>query len=391
MKYLFSSDSYKGTISSARIADILTESAKKINPDIETVGLPIADGGEGTVDAVLEANSGTRCTVKVHNPLMEETEASYGLFNLPWDSEDSGLSAIIEMSAASGITLISPETRNPLNTSTYGTGELIRDAVLRGCRKITIAIGGSSTNDGGIGAMQALGIRFLDAEGNELTAGTGSELSKIAAIDTRSLLPEIRETDITVLCDVDNKLTGPDGATFTFGRQKCSPNFGDDEINEILSELEAGMCNYAEILRLTFGLDPDSIPGAGAAGGLGAALSIMLGARMNSGIETVLDIISFDSYLKDVDICITGEGCLDWQSSHGKTITGIVAHCKAHNIPVIALVGSTGVGYEDAYEIGLSKIFRVCDEAPSIDESINNAEYFYRIAAEKMFRTLSEN
>lgn len=392
MKFLFASDSFKGTIPSARVAELLSQAAHKMLPDCETVGIPVADGGEGTVEAVLGATGGTRRTVKVHNPLMEEVESSYGMYKIyePDGTVSSG--AIIEMSAASSLTMIPDSQRNPLNTTTYGTGELIRDAIEQGCRNISIAIGGSATNDGGIGAMRALGIRFLDSDSNELftVGGTGRDLANIAFIDTSGLIPEICNTEITVLCDVDNYLTGPDGATFTFGRQKCSSAYPNDEVNEILSELEAGMSNYLEVLRVTFGMNANEIPGSGAAGGLGAALGIMLGARMNSGIESVLSIINFDRFLDGVDLCITGEGKLDWQSSHGKTITGIAAHCRARNIPVTAIVGCTGEGYEDVHDIGISRVLCTCDEAPSPAESMSDPEGFYISCAEKYFREIAE-
>ncbi len=263
MKLLFASDSFKGTLSSDQIIKLLNESAQRVFPGCETVGVPIADGGEGTVDAVIAVTKGDYRKVKVHGPLMEETEASYGVFH--------GDSAIIEMAAASGLPMVPTDKRNPLNTTSYGTGELIKDALDNGYRKLSIAIGGSATNDGGMGAMRALGVRFLDADGNELT-GVGSDLEKVADIDMSGLHPAVAEAEITVMCDVNNPLTGPDGATYTFGKQKGGTP-------EILDRLEAGMKNYAAVMR-DKGMDVENQAGAGAAGGLGAALCGLLKGKL---------------------------------------------------------------------------------------------------------------
>ena len=302
MRFLFASDSFKGTLSSETIIELLTAAADKVFPGCETVGVPIADGGEGTVDAVITVTKGEKRRLTVHGPLMEETQSSYGVFH--------GDSAIIEMAAASGLPMVPDDKKNPLNTTTYGTGELIRDALKQGYRKISIAIGGSATNDGGMGAMRALGIRFLDREGKELE-GRGSDLEKVADIDMEGLDPAAAEAEFTVMCDVNNPLTGPDGAAYTFGKQKGGTP-------EILDELEAGMKNYAAVIQEKLGMDVDKIPGAGAAGGLGAALCVFLHANLKSGIETVLDLIDFDGLLEGTDLVVTGEGRIDWQSAFGK-------------------------------------------------------------------------
>ena len=307
MRFLFASDSFKGTLSSETIIELLTETAEKIIPGCETAGVPIADGGEGTVDAVITVTKGEKRVLTVHGPLMEETESSYGIFG--------GDSAIIEMAAASGLPMVPPEKRNPLNTTTYGTGELIRDALEQGYRKISIAIGGSATNDGGMGAMRALGVRFLDKEGKELE-GYGRDLAEVADIDTTGICPAVAEASFTVMCDVNNPLTGPEGAAYTFGKQKGGTP-------EILDELEAGMKNYAAVVLKKTGMDVDQIPGAGAAGGLGAALCVFLRATLKSGIETVLDLMDFDGLLEGVDLVVTGEGRIDWQSAFGKVPSGI--------------------------------------------------------------------
>ena len=370
MKLLFASDSFKGTLSSEQIIRLLTESANRVFPGCETKGVPIADGGEGTVDAVIAVTGGEMRKVPVHGPLMEETEATYGVFH--------GDSAIIEMAAASGLPMVPAEKRNPLNTTTFGTGELIRDALDNGYRKLSIAIGGSATNDGGMGAMRALGIRFLDAAGNELE-GVGADLEKVADIDVSGLHPAIAEAEITVMCDVTNPLTGPDGATYTFGKQKGGTP-------EILDRLEAGMKNYASVMREKLGMDVEMNAGAGAAGGLGAALCGYLHANLKSGIDTVLDLIDFDGLLEGVDMVVTGEGRIDWQSAFGKVPSGVGLRCKAKNIPAVAIVGGMGNGAEKIYEFGVESIIPTINGAMAIEEALDRAEELYANAADRLFR-----
>ena len=372
MRFLFASDSFKGTLTSERIIDLLTEASKKVFSDCEVIGIPIADGGEGTVDAVIKVTNGTIRKCLVSGPLMEKTEAFYG------EMKDS--SAIIEMAAASGLPKVPKELQDPRNTSTYGTGELIKDALERGHRKISIAIGGSATNDGGMGAMIALGIRFLDENGEELE-GKGSNLIKVRDIDLSNIHSAIAETEFTVMCDVNNPLTGPKGATYTFGKQKGGTP-------EILDELEAGMEQYASILLEKMGVDVDQIPGAGAAGGLGAALCVFLNAKLKSGIETVLDLIDFNKRLENVNLVVTGEGRLDWQSSFGKVPSGIGNRCKKKGVPVIALVGGMGEGANQIYEQGVDSILSTINSAMDIEEALERAEELYANAAERMFRMI---
>ena len=372
MKFLFASDSFKGSLSSEKIVEILTESAKSVFPDCMCAGVSVADGGEGTVDAVVSAMNGTMRTVTVHGPLMEETAASYGVFG--------GSHAVIEMAAASGLPMVPAERRNPLHTTTYGTGELIKDALDQGYRNISIAIGGSATNDGGMGAMSALGIRFLDKEGNVLT-GFGEDLERVDTIDVRGLHPGVRETEFTVMCDVTNPLTGPDGATNTFGKQKGGTP-------EILEKLEKDMEAYRKKLLDLTGIDVNGIPGSGAAGGLGAALKVFLQGNMKSGIETVLDLIEFDSLLEGVDLVMTGEGRMDWQSAFGKVPSGIGMRCKAKGIPAIAIVGGLGDGAEEIYEFGIESIMTTIQGAMEVEEAMDRAEELYRSAADRTFRML---
>ena len=304
MKFLFASDSFKGTISTIKTAELLTKAAKQVFPQCECISVPVADGGEGTMDAVLFATGGSRVTVQVHDPLMRPMEAYCGVM--------SGDKAIIEMSAASGLPLLTEGERNPAKTTSYGTGELIAAALKAGCKDITIAIGGSATNDGGMGCMSALGVRFLDADGAVLE-GIGENLNRVKHIDTSKLFPLVKEASFTVICDVTNPLCGPQGATYTYGPQKGGTP-------ELLAQLEEGMCNYRDVIEKEFGANLDTVPGSGAAGGLGGALAVFLNATMKSGIETVLDLVDFDAKLSGVSLVVTGEGRLDWQSCFGKVV-----------------------------------------------------------------------
>ena len=372
MKFLFASDSLKGTLSSGDTGRLLAKAAKEVFPACICEGIPVADGGEGTVDAVIRAVQGQQIRVKAQDPLMQTRETYYGKLD-----ENR---AIIEMALASGYALVPAEKRNPLYTSSYGTGELIRDALDRGFRDITIAIGGSATNDGGMGCMRALGVRFLDRAGRELM-GNGSDLGRLAAIDDSGLDPRIADAVFTVMCDVTNPLCGENGATYTFGPQKGATP-------EILERLERGMENYRDILIRTYDMNPDTIPGSGAAGGLGAALLVFLRAQLKSGIETVLDLIEFDRRLKGVSLVVTGEGCTDWQSCYGKVVQGVGDRCRKHNVPAVALVGGMGEGAEQIYEHGIRSIVTTVNGIMPPKEAFKNAEILYYQAALRLFRLL---
>ena len=372
MKFLFASDSLKGTLSSDDTGRLLAKAAKEVFPACICEGIPVADGGEGTVDAVIRAVQGQQIRVKAQDPLMQTRETYYGKLD-----ENR---AIIEMALASGYALVPAEKRNPLYTSSYGTGELIRDALDRGFRDITIAIGGSATNDGGMGCMRALGVRFLDRAGRELM-GNGSDLGRLAAIDDSGLDPRIADAVFTVMCDVTNPLCGENGATYTFGPQKGATP-------EILERLERGMENYRDILIRTYDMNPDTIPGSGAAGGLGAALLVFLRAQLKSGIETVLDLIEFDRRLKGVSLVVTGEGCTDWQSCYGKVVQGVGDRCRKHNVPAVALVGGMGEGAEQIYEHGIRSIVTPVNGIMPPKEAFKNAEILYYQAALRLFRLL---
>ena len=370
MKLVFASDSFKGTVSSEQTVELLTKAAHEVFGACDTVGVPVADGGEGTTDAVIQARKGEKVFVNVHGPLMENANAYYGKLS---DSE-----AVLEMAQASGLPMVPEELRNPLNTTTYGTGELVKAALDQGFTDISIAIGGSATNDGGMGFASALGVRFFDAEGNILE-GKGSELEKVAHIDMSGLDERAKKAHFTVMCDVTNPLCGKDGATFTFGKQKGGTP-------EILERLEKGMCNYRDVIIKEFGVNPDETPGTGAAGGLGAALQIYLNAEMKSGIETVLDLIDFDSLIEGADLVVTGEGRTDWQSCFGKVMQGVGDRAKKHDIPVTALCGGLGEGYDQIYEHGIDSIITTVDGPMPLSKALDEAVDLYYKGAIRMFR-----
>lgn len=370
MKLLFASDSFKGTLSSDQTIELLTKAAHEVFGECETGGVPVADGGEGTTEAVVKARKGEMVYVDVHGPLMETEHGFYGKLS---DTE-----AVLEMAAASGLPMVPEEKRNPLNTTTYGTGELLKAALDAGYTEIAIAIGGSATNDGGMGFASALGIRFLDKDGNVLE-GKGSDLAKVQHIDITGLDPAVKKAHFTVMCDVTNPLCGPDGATYTFGKQKGGTP-------EILDELEKGMQNYRDVIIREFGINPDEIQGTGAAGGLGAALKVFLGAEMKSGIETVLDLIDFDERLKGVDLVVTGEGRTDWQSCFGKVMQGVGDRSKKQEVPVAALCGGLGKDYEKIYEHGIDSIMTTVDGPMPLQEALDKAEELYYKGAVRMFR-----
>lgn len=371
MKLLFASDKFKGTLSSEQTIELLTKAAHEVFGDAcACAGVPVADGGEGTAEAVVRARGGKFVDVPVHGPLGEERTARYGVLS---DTE-----AILEMAEASGLTLVPEAQRNPLRTTTCGTGKLVKAALNAGYRDLSIAIGGSATNDGGMGFASALGVKFYDAAGNVLT-GRGEDLAKLARIDASGLDPRVKETKFTVMCDVTNPLTGPDGATYTFGAQKGATP-------DMQAALEDGMQNYRRLLIEAFGRDPDDTPGTGAAGGLGAALLLFCNAEMKSGIHTVLDLIRFDERLEGIDLVVTGEGRTDWQSAFGKVLQGVGERCAAKDIPAVALVGSLGDGYEKLYDCGISSFVTTVDRPMPLEEALDRAEELYYRAAVRLFR-----
>lgn len=326
-KVVVASDSFKGCLTSIQVADAVEKGIHVHWPDCQVMKLAVADGGEGTIEALLTTMGGRNVKVKVQDPLGRPIEAEYAIL------KDG--TAVIEMSKASGLTLLHLSERNPLHTSTYGTGQLIADALHKGCRKFLIGIGGSATNDAGTGMLEALGYRFLDAEGNVLK-GVGLSLEAIMTIDTSAAIPELRSAEFIVACDVESPFHGPKGAAHVYAPQKgASP--------EMVDFLDNGLKHFADIIRSTTGKDISDMPGAGAAGGLGGAFKAFLNAELRKGADMVLDAIGFDEIIKDADLVITGEGKIDSQTLNGKLPSAVAQRASARNIPVMAICGRTEV------------------------------------------------
>ena len=369
-RFVFASDSLKGTLSSLDAARLLGEAAERHFPGCSWTSVPVADGGEGTADALLAACGGEKVQVIAKDPLGRPVDAAYALL--------ADGRAVIETAAASGLTLLAPSERDPLSASTYGTGQLVRDALERGARDVTVALGGSATNDGGMGLARALGARLLDERGREL-AGRGADLARVSALDLTGLSPLVAEARFTMMCDVDNPLVGPEGASAVFGPQKgASP--------EVVHRLEAGMRRWAGVLEETFGHSFD-VPGAGAAGGLGAACLAFLGAKAVGGVERVLDLVGFDALLEGADLCLTGEGHADAQTLRGKVVSGVASACRRAGVPCVAVVG--GMSADAAGMPGLAAMVPTAIDAMPLDEALGRAEELYALAAERLFSLLS--
>lgn len=324
-KIVVASDSFKGSVASAEVAECAERAIHKVFPDCEVVKIPVGDGGEGTVETLITAMQGKTVGCVVHDPLMRPVEVTYGI------SGDQK-TAVIEMAAASGLTLVPVSERNPLVTSTYGTGEMIKDALSWGCRHFLIGIGGSATNDAGMGMLQALGFRFLDKDGQALGLG-GEMLGRVWSIDDSGVLPSLREASFTVACDVSNPFYGEQGAAYVFARQK-----GADE--QMIRLLDNGLRNFAAVVKKTGRRAIDTLAGAGAAGGLGGGFVAFLHAVLKPGIQMVLDALHFEERIQGADLIITGEGKLDKQTCMGKTPFGVLQAGLKQAIPVIVLGGS---------------------------------------------------
>ena len=375
MKLLFAPDSFKGSLTAIQITDILERVAARHFPGAELISIPVADGGEGTTDALLRADDGRKFRLPVTGPLFEREEAAWGMLG-------DGETAVMEMAQASGLPYVPEDRRDPRKTTTLGTGEMIRAAIQSGAARLLIGIGGSATNDGGMGMLAALGARFTDQEGREVSP-VGGNLIRVAHADFSGLMPELKDLDLTVICDVTNPLLGESGATWVYGPQKGATP-------EIRDELERGMENYARIVSAAVGRDISDFPGAGAAGGLGAALGGVLNARLKSGIDAVLEAVRFDEKLRDVDLVVTGEGRIDGQSVRfGKVPVGVAKRCAAHGIPVIAIVGGIGDGAEGLYDVCDSVIQTTVSGPMSLQDAMENAETLYESAADRIFRAVS--
>ncbi len=348
------SDSFKGSLTSMQVADNVERAVKEVFPDCHVQKIDVADGGEGTVEALVSSLGGEYVDVEVAGPIGRKVTARYGII-------DEGRTAVIEMAVASGLPLISPEERNPLKTSTYGTGMMIRDALNRGCRKFLVGIGGSATNDGGTGMLSALGFMFLDKDGYVLE-GTGENLARITSVCDADVPREISEAEFTVACDVDNPFCGPAGAAYVFAPQKGA----DDAMVRCLDE---GLASFAGVISRYTGQMVADLPGAGAAGGLGGAFKAFLGARLTRGIEIVLDAIGFDGKIAGSSLVITGEGSVDAQTLMGKTPSGVLARASKLGIPVMVLGGKVDASV-DFLKAGFSAVCQVTPEDMSLEDAM---------------------
>lgn len=374
LTFVFAPDSFKGSLTSVEVCELLTRAAKKHFPKAATRSVPIADGGEGTVDALLLATNGQRQTARVTAPMGDFVDAAFGILG-------DGKTAVIEMAQASGLPLAIPHGLDPMRATSFGTGELIRHVLGKGYRKLLIGIGGSATNDGGMGMLSALGARFEDANGNRLL-GSGGELHRVARVNLGEMLPALGEAEITVMCDVNNPLLGPTGATYIYGPQKGARG-------DMLLELERGMAHYAAQLTGQTGRDIAAFPGAGAAGGMGAALSGVLNAAMRPGVSCVLDAAGFDECLAGASLVVTGEGKMDGQSIlFGKAPAGVAERCARKGVPVVAIVGGMEAGAEGFYRLAESSIMTTISRAMRVEDAIADARALFGSAADRMFRLL---
>lgn len=359
MKIVVAPDSFKGCLGALQVSQALERGIKRVFPDSEVNLIPMADGGEGTVEAVLAAAGGESVGLEVTDPLGRRIKAAYGLI-------DGGQTAIIEMAAASGLPLLSNNERNPLLASTMGTGELIRDALERGVKKILIGIGGSATNDGGAGMAMALGVRFLDAQGLPLGPG-GGELARLSGIDLSGLDPRVSEVEIEVACDVQNRLCGPSGASAVYGPQKgASP--------DMVLELDKGLKNLGGLLGQKRGLDLLTLPGGGAAGGLGAGLVGFLGAKLRPGTQIVLEAAQAEEKIQGADLVLTGEGKTDFQTAFGKVPVGVASLARKAGVPVLVLSGAVEGDPDILADAGIRACLSIAEGPISLAEALLKAE-----------------
>lgn len=369
-KYVVIPDSFKGCLSSGEICDIIAREIRCRDPEARVCALPVADGGEGTVDAFLGALGGEKIAVPCRDPYGRPLTAHYGLF-------PDGKTAVIEMAAAAGLPLVG-EDRRVADTTTYGVGQLIAHALKRGAERIILGLGGSATNDGGCGAAAALGVEFLDAEGKAFVP-VGGTLCRLAHIRTDGLLPALRQAEVIAMCDIDNPLCGESGAAAVFAPQK-----GADAAT--VRMLDEGLAHLAAVIEKDLGCSLLTLPGGGAAGGFGAGSVAFLDARLQMGIEAVLDLTDFDRLAADAYLVITGEGRLDSQSLRGKVVVGVARRARALGVPVVALVGSSETDIAAAYDAGVTAVFPINPAPTTLSEALAHARTHLAFTAENVLR-----
>ena len=373
MRILIAPDSFKGSLSALAAAQAMERGVKEVFPEAEVLKVPIADGGEGTVEALVAATGGELRRQWVQGPLQEPVEAFWGILG-------DGQTAVIEMAAASGLPLVPRDRRDPRLTTTHGTGELIKAALDAGLTRLIIGIGGSATNDGGTGMARALGARFLDAQGLELPPGGGA-LARLARVDLTGLDPRLLDADLLVACDVDNPLTGPRGASAIYGPQKGATA-------ETVAELDAALTRFAQVAAEATSRDVATLPGAGAAGGLGAGLLFFTPARLRPGVQIVLEATGFAALAQTADLVITGEGRTDAQTAMGKAPVGVAAVAKAWNVPVLCLSGGLGEGAEAVLGLGIDALMSIVPQAMPLETCMAMGAELTQAAAARACRLL---
>ncbi len=371
MKVVLAPNSFKGSLDAVGVAAAMKHGILTVAPDVVAVEVPMADGGEGTVTAVTRAMGGTIRSVWVTGPLGEQVQAQYGII-------DGGTTAVMEMAAAAGLPLVPDGSRDPLITTTYGVGEMIADAVRQGTNRIVIGIGGSATNDGGAGMAQALGVALLDSDGRPLGRG-GEELLRLAHVSLDSMLPDVRGLEVLVACDVDNPLYGPRGASAVYGPQKGATP-------QKVEILDRALRCFAEVVERDLGMDVAAVPGAGAAGGLGAGLMVFLGARLVSGTDLVSDVVGLAGKIKGAALVITGEGKMDRQTLMGKVPQGVAKIAQSCGVPVVAIVGSFTGPLDAVHAAGIDAVFTALPGPVSLQEAMGRAAENIEVAAAEAFR-----
>lgn len=366
-------DSFKGTMSSSEICALMEAAIRRHKPNATVRSIPVADGGEGSVDCFLQAVGGQRVQLRVAGPFFDEVDAFYGL--LP-----DGRTAVVEMAACAGLPLAEGRL-DPQAATTYGVGQLMLHAAEQGARRIILGLGGSATTDGGCGAAAALGLRFLDGEGRPFTP-VGGTLGKIAAIDASTLAPAFSGVELTAMCDIDNPMAGPTGAAYVFGPQK-----GADPA--MVQRLDAGLVHLAGVIEQSLGRQVAGLPGAGAAGAMGAGMVAFLGARLQMGIQTVLDTVGFDALLKEAGLVFTGEGKLDSQSLRGKVVIGVARRARAAGVPVVAVVGDIADDIGAAYDEGVSAVFSINRVAVPFEKARPRARSDLSLTMDDIMRLLA--
>ncbi|MCH2307686.1 MAG: glycerate kinase [SAR202 cluster bacterium] len=373
MKIVIAPDSYKGSISALNVARSVESGIKKVLPNAECSIVPAADGGDGTLETLVEGSNGKIRSSEVTGPLGEKRNANWGALG-------DGKTAVIEMALTSGLALVPENQLDPLNATTFGLGEIISDALENNFRKFIIGIGGSATNDGGAGMIQALGGKLLDSNGQELTHG-GASLIHLDQIDISTLDSRAKDSDFLIACDVNNPLCGPEGASAIYGPQKGSTP-------EMVKQLDKALFHYAKIIRRDLGIDINSIPGSGAAGGLGGGFVGFLNGKLLPGVDIVLDFINLDDQLKDADLVITGEGATDQSTIFNKAPIGIANRAKKFDIPVISISGSLNEGFKEVHNHGINASFSIINAPMTLNEATENASDLIASISEEIIRTL---